>query len=103
MQTSRSSRKCIRVHVEVVEDIPLRKPFRQPDDPKTSQIPRNRHPVSLHPKYWNPTEYAVDPEYDEAEAQWFINLKKSKQAMDDQREEDIFDDFAQSWKPSMHP
>ena len=35
----------------------------------------------------------MDPEYDEGEAEWFINLKKSKQAMDDQREDDLFDDW----------
>ena len=80
------------VHVAEVEDIPLRKAFRTPDDPKPSQIPRNWHPVSLLPRDWNPTEYAVDPEYDDEEARWFMNEKLSKQAMDDQREDDIFED-----------
>ena len=76
-----------------MEDIPLRKAFRTPDDPKPSQIPRNWHPVSLHPKDWNPTEYAVDPASDDAAAQLFINNKTSQQAMQDQREDDVFEDY----------
>ena len=48
--------------------------------------------MSLLPRDWNPTEYAVDPEYDDEEARWFMNEKLSKQAMDDQREDDIFED-----------
>ena len=101
------------VHVAKVEDIPLRKAFRTPDDPKPNQIPRNWHPVSLHPKDWNPTEYAVDPEYDDGEAQWFINHKTSQKGMEDQREDDIFEDFCTDLEanrvmcicsfPSMHP
>ena len=69
--------------------------------------------MSLLPRDWNPTEYAVDPEFDEEEAQWFMNEKLSKQAMDDQRENDIFEDYCADMEanwvmcncsfPSMHP
>ena len=82
-----------KLNVAEVEDIPMRKAFRKPDDPAPSQIERNWQPVSLNPKDWNPTKYAVDSDYDAAEAEWMIEHKKSKEAQDLQRELDIFDDY----------
>ena len=35
----------------------------------------------------------MDIDYDAGEAEWFIQHKKTKEAQDDQREDDIFDDW----------
>ena len=78
--------------VIVVEDIPMRKAHRKPDDPAPSQIRKDWVPVCLDPKDWDPVTYTVDSEYDAAEDHWLQPHKESTQEEDDQRELDIFDD-----------